>query len=113
MSENETKRDRGVDPAAAAADVRALLALLGFLVGTLDGWVFTLPRGYVQYCMVGIVTVNAMFLSRFFLWQYFYQMLYAMVPIMGLAWWFKRNVRRGRHQSAARPDRRSVIGSTE
>ena len=29
MSENETKRDRGVDPAAAAADVRALLAAAG------------------------------------------------------------------------------------
>ena len=24
----------------------------------------------------------------FFLWQYFYQMLYAIIPIMGLAWWF-------------------------
>jgi hypothetical protein len=32
-----------------------------------------------------------MFLTRFFLWQYFYQMLYAMIPIVVLAWWFGRN----------------------
>jgi hypothetical protein len=81
------------------------MALLGFLVATLDGWVFTLPRGYVQYCLIGIVTVNAMFLTRFFLWQYFYQMLYAIIPIMVLAWWFGhsasrqvRQVRGGRNQ---------------
>ena len=67
------------------------ITLLGFLLGILDAWVFTLPRGYVQYCFIGIVTVNAMFLTRFFLWQYFYQMLYAMIPIMALAWWFGRS----------------------
>ena len=44
MSENETKRDRGVDPAAAAADVRALLAATGESQGViaqcraLDQW---------------------------------------------------------------------------
>jgi hypothetical protein len=83
----------------------ASMAMLGFLVSTLDGWVFTLPRGYLQYCLIGIVTVNAMFLTRFFLWQYFYQMLYAMIPIVVLAWWFGhsasrqvRQVRGGRNQ---------------
>jgi hypothetical protein len=64
------------------------MALLGFLVSLLDCWVFTLPRGYLQYCLIGIVTVNAMFLTRFFLWQYFYQMLYAMVPCILLARYF-------------------------
>jgi hypothetical protein len=39
---------------------------------------------------IGVVTVNAMFLTRFFLWKYFYQMLYAMIPIVVLAWWFGR-----------------------
>lgn len=67
------------------------MILLGFLIATLDGWVFTLPRGYVQYCLIGIVTINAMFLTRFFLWQYFYQLLYAMVPIVFLGWFLGRN----------------------
>jgi len=69
------------------------MAVLGFFIGALDGWVFTLPRGYLQYCLIGVVTVNAMFLTRFFLWQYFYQMLYAMIPILTLAWFFGRYAR--------------------
>jgi hypothetical protein len=69
------------------------MAVLGYLIATLDGWVFTMPRGYLQYCLIGIVTVNAMFLTRFFLWQYFYQMLYAMIPIFALAWFFGRDAR--------------------
>jgi hypothetical protein len=85
------------------------MAVLGFLIGTLDGWVFTLPRGYLQYCLIGVVTVNAMFLTRFFLWQYFYQMLYAMIPIMALAWWFGRNARHT--ASLARNQRRTMEGA--
>jgi hypothetical protein len=81
------------------------MALLGFLLATLDGWVFTQPRGYVQYCLIGIVTVNAMFLTRFFLWQYFYQMLYALIPIVFLAWWFGRNARQ--NAASARNQRRT------
>jgi hypothetical protein len=76
------------------------MTVLGFLLATLDAWVFTMPRGYVQYCLIGIVTINAMFLTRFFLWQYFYQLLYAMIPITALAWWFGTSAKlRGR-----RPD---------
>jgi hypothetical protein len=85
------------------------MALLGFLIATLDGWVFTLPRGYVQYCLIGIVTVNAMFLTRFFLWQYFYQMLYAMTPIMVLAWWFGRSAKL--NAASARNQRRTMRGA--
>jgi len=84
----------------------ASMALLGFLVATLDGWVFTLPRGYLQYCLIGVVTVNAMFLTRFFLWQYFYQMLYAMIPIMVLAWWFGRSAKL--NAASARNQRRTM-----
>jgi hypothetical protein len=86
------------------------MAVLGFLIATLDGWVFTLPRGYLQYCMVGIVTVNAMFLTRFFLWQYFYQMLYAMIPIVALAWWFGRSAKM--RAASARNQRRTMSAST-
>jgi hypothetical protein len=85
------------------------MAVLGFLIATLDGWVFTLPRGYLQYCLIGIVTVNAMFLTRFFLWQYFYQMLYAMIPIVVLAWWFGRNARQS--AASARNQRRTMGGT--
>jgi len=74
------------------------MGVLGFFIATLDGWVATLPRGYLQCCLVGIVAVNAMFLSRFFLFQYFYQMLYAMVPILTLAWLFGRKTRRPRYR---------------
>ena len=82
------------------------MAVLGFLIASLDGWVFTLPRGYVQYCLIGVVTVNAMFLTRFFLWQYFYQMLYAMIPIMVLAWWFGRSAKM--NAASARNQRRTM-----
>jgi len=80
--------------------------VLGYLISLLDWYAFTLPRGYQQYCLVGIVTVNAMFLTRFFLWQYFYQMLYAMIPIVVLAWWFGRNARQ--NASSARNQRRPM-----
>ena len=85
------------------------MTVLGFLLATLDGWVFTMPRGYVQYCLIGIVTINAMFLTRFFLWQYFYQMLYAMIPIMTLAWWFGRSAKL--NAGSARNQRRTMRGT--
>ena len=47
-----------------------------------------------------------MFLTRFFLWQYFYQMLYAMIPIIALAWWFGRAAKM--NAGSARNQRRSA-----
>jgi hypothetical protein len=44
---------------------------------------------------------STVFLTRFFLWQYFYQMLYSMIPIMALAWWLKRLLPSKRTMSAA------------
>jgi len=82
------------------------MALLGFLVASLDGWVFTMSQGYLQYCLIGVVTVNAMFLTRFFLWQYFYQMLYAMLPIALLSWLFGRSARIS--EVSARNQKRSM-----
>jgi hypothetical protein len=80
--------------------------VLGYLLSWLDWYVLTMPRGYVQYCLIGVITVNAMFLSRFFLWQYFYQMLYAMIPIMVLAWWFGKSARQ--NAASARNQRRTM-----
>lgn len=74
------------------------MLVLGFLVSMLDCWVFTLPRGYLQFCLIGIVTVNAMFLSRAFLWFYFWQIMYAMVPCILLTWLFSKKRRVGRNQ---------------
>jgi hypothetical protein len=85
------------------------MAVLGFLLAALDGWVFTLPRGYLQYCLIGVVTVNAMFLTRFFLWQYFYQVVYAVVPIVFLAWLFHRSATIER--AGSRNQRRSMRGA--
>jgi hypothetical protein len=87
------------------------MVVLGFLIATLDGWVFTLPRGYVQCCLIGIVTVNAMFLTRFFLWQYFYQMLYAIIPIVVLASWFGKNTIRSRTVLRRQARDLQVLGS--
>jgi hypothetical protein len=77
------------------------MLVLGVLISSLDWYVLTLPRGYLRCAMVGIVAVNAMFLSRFFLWQYFWQMMYAVIPIAALAWFFRRQQRRSR--SSATP----------
>jgi hypothetical protein len=85
------------------------MLVLGYLIALLDCYVFTMPRNYLQYCLIGIVTVNAMFLTRFFLWQYFYQMVYAIIPIVALAWWFGRNARQ--NAALARNQRRTMRGT--
>lgn len=64
----------------------ACMALLGYLVSYADWWALTLPRGYLRCCLIGVLAVNAMLLSRFFLWQYFYQVLYYVIPILVLSW---------------------------
>ena len=63
------------------------MLVLGYLISLADCYVLTMRRGYLQSCLLGIVVINAMFLTRFFLWQYFYQMLYAAIPCMLLAWY--------------------------
>jgi len=64
--------------------------VLGYLVSMADWWVLTLPRGYLRCCLIGVLTVNGMLLSRFFLWQYFYQVLYYVTPILLLSWWIAK-----------------------
>ena len=66
------------------------MAVLGYLVSLLDWTILTMRPGYLQCCLIAIVTVNAMFLTRFFLWQYFYQVLYAAIPCIALAWYVNR-----------------------
>ena len=76
------------------------MTLLGYLVSWLDWYILTMRAGYLQACLIGIVTINGMFLSRVFLWQYFYGILYAVVPCIFLAWYIGRNA--DRMQASAR-----------
>jgi hypothetical protein len=63
------------------------MAVLGYLVSLADWYVLTMRRGILQSCLIAILVVTAMFLSRVFLWQYFYQVLYYLVPVLILYWW--------------------------
>jgi membrane protein implicated in regulation of membrane protease activity len=81
------------------------MIVLGFLVAAADLYALTLPRTYWRSCLISILAVNGMFLSRFTLWQYFYQALYMILPILLLIWLFDRNIlktRDKRQPSAAR-----------
>lgn len=78
------------------------MAVLGFMVSWLDWYILTMRPGYLQCCFIGIVTVNGMFLSRVFLWQYFYGILYAMIPCLILAWYVNRPVQGRRRAVPAR-----------
>lgn len=60
----------------------ACMAALGAVIGYLDGLILTMPNSYIRACLIGIISVNAMFLTRFFLWQGLWQALYSVVPIL-------------------------------
>lgn len=45
----------------------------------LDEYILSMPRGNLQAMLIGIISINGLLLSRVFLWQYFYQMLYSLV----------------------------------
>ena len=75
------------------------MLVLGYLVSWLYCYILTMPRGYLQYCLIGIITVQSMYLSRAFLWYFFWQMMYAIVPIMLLVWFFRRHMAKGRRSA--------------
>jgi hypothetical protein len=81
--------------------------VLGLLLAWLDQRILFLQRGYLRSCLIGIVSVNAMFLTRFFLWQYFYQLVYAIVPCLALAWLFRRKNKSRKHDGQV-PDSDNV-----
>ncbi len=64
--------------------------LLGYLVCLGDGFLLTMPRSYLRCCLLGIFIVNAIFLSRFLLWQWFFQVIYMAVPCVFLSWYLDR-----------------------
>ncbi|TWT65554.1 hypothetical protein Pan14r_51010 [Crateriforma conspicua] len=85
--------------------------VLGCLVSLLDEWCLSLSHTHLRSCAIGLLSVNAMFLTRFFLWQYFYQVLYAIVPCIAWAWWFRQ--RRSQRKQLSPMDRPGQIASTD
>ena len=77
--------------------------VLGYLIALLDWYVRTMPAGYLRCCLISITVINAMYLTRFYLWQYFYQVLYAAIPCIVLAWYLKKK--------GFRAPRRTVVGA--
>ncbi|MFN9619515.1 MAG: hypothetical protein ACK55X_07390 [Synechococcaceae cyanobacterium] len=69
------------------------MSLLGLILNFVDLYVLSLPNSVLKSCLVGIFVVNAMFLSRFFLWQYFSQSLYSLIPCIVLNRWISRSNR--------------------
>jgi hypothetical protein len=63
----------------------ACMITLGYLIAFLDLSILTMKRNYLRFCLYGILVTNAMGLSRFFLWQYFYGVIYAALPCLVLA----------------------------
>lgn len=58
----------------------ASMFVLGALLTFIDGRVLSMPDSYLKYCLYGIVVINAMYLTRFILYQWFYQTLYMAIP---------------------------------
>ena len=69
------------------------MALLGFIVAWLDLIAMRIRLDWLRYAVYGVFAINAMFLTRFFLWQYAYQVLYMLFPCLVLAWMTRGNVR--------------------
>lgn len=55
---------------------------LGMLMTWMDGKVLSLRESYFKYCLYGIVVINAMYLTRFLLFQWAYQIFYMAVPCL-------------------------------
>jgi hypothetical protein len=85
--------------------------VLGYLLSLLDCLTLTMRPSALQACLIGIVAINSMFLTRFFLWQYAFQMLYAVIPCLVLAWLFGRGESIRRSKITSRRSSHSSICS--
>jgi hypothetical protein len=70
------------------------MMLLGTVLSWMDMKILRMRPGYFKICAYGLVVVNALYLSRFFLWQYTYQLLYMLLPCWILSKWLKMDQRR-------------------
>lgn len=55
--------------------------ILGIVLAALDAYSFRMLNGIFQSCVIAILVVNGMFLTRTFLWFYFWQVIYAVYPV--------------------------------
>jgi len=91
----------------------ACMLLLGVLVSCADWFVRSMPFIVLQFCLIGITAINAMYLSRCFLWQYCYQVLYAAVLCIFLAYFVGRGVRGAEARKVSSEPMRGVADARE
>jgi hypothetical protein len=84
------------------------MALLGYLISCLDYFVLTMRIGFVRAILMGVIVTNGMFLTRVFLWQYFYQVLYMIIPLAMFMWIFR--TRNTMSQTVTRRRSRGFLG---
>lgn len=58
------------------------MIMLGIILGNIDNFASKLPNGIFKSFIYGTIAINALQLSRFFLWQGFYQALYSILPAL-------------------------------
>lgn len=56
------------------------MLLLGIFLGNIDNLLYKLPNGILKSFLYGTISIIALITTRFFLWQGFYQAIYAIVP---------------------------------
>lgn len=61
------------------------LFVLGFLLCNADLFAFSLTLGPFRCLLISLLVVNDMFLTRTFLWFFFWQVMYSLVPIWFLS----------------------------
>jgi len=72
---------------------------LGIVVALLDSYSVLMLNGSFQSCIIAILVVNGMFLTRTFLWFYFWQVIYAVYPMYFI---FQRLIKRGQRAKSSR-----------
>lgn len=75
------------------------MLILGILVALLDSYSTLMLNGIFQSCVIAILVVNSMFLTRTFLWFYFWQVIYAVYPVYFIS---QRLIKRSQRAKSSR-----------
>jgi len=79
--------------------------ILGIVVALLDAYSVLMLSGSFQSCVIAILVVNGMFLTRTFLWFYFWQVIYAVFPVYFI---FKHFINLRQHAKTTRANQNQV-----